>query len=81
DVAQTRATALGLRTGLNTRLSQGLKAQLSLDSRTHVITASGINSAALVQRLVLDSEVELVVVDQRRRHTLAPNDPFYATAA
>lgn len=81
DVAQTRATALGLRTGLNTRLSQGLKAHLSLDSRTHVITASGINSAALVQRLALDSEVELAVVDQRRRHTLAPNDPFYATAA
>ena len=81
DVAQTRATALGLRTGLNSRLSQGLKARLSLDGRTHVITASGINSAALVQRLALDSEVELVVVDQRRRHTLTPNDPFYVTAA
>ena len=81
DVAQTRATALGLRTGMNNRLSLGLKSHLSLDSRTHVITASGINSAALVQRLALDSEVEMAVVDQRRRHTLVPNDPFYATAA
>ena len=79
DIAQTRATALGLRTGLATRASLGLRAHLSLDSRTHVITAQGISSAELVRTLQADGEVELVVVDQRRRHTIAaPNDLLYA---
>ncbi|WP_133155208.1 S8 family peptidase [Kinneretia aquatilis] len=80
DVAQTRATGLGLRSGLNARTRQGLRALRSLDERTHVIVASGISSAALAQQLALDSEVEMAVVDQRRRHTRLPNDPFYATA-
>jgi len=80
DVAQTRATGLGLRSGLNSRTRQGLRALRSLDERTHVIVASGISSAALAQQLALDSEVELAVVDQRRRHTRVPNDPFYSTA-
>lgn len=80
EVAQTRATGLAMRQGLQ-RLGQGsgLRAGLSLDERTQVISASGISSAELVQRLGSDSEVELVVVDQRRRHTaLTPNDPRYA---
>lgn len=79
DVAQTRATALGLRTGLNSRNAQGLRAHLSLDERTHVITASGISSADLARSLAADSEVELAVVDQRRRHTsVTPSDALYA---
>ncbi|MBY0234245.1 MAG: S8 family serine peptidase [Burkholderiaceae bacterium] len=79
DVAQTRATALGLRTGLNSRNAQGLRAHLSLDERTHVITASGMSSADLARSLAADSEVELAVVDQRRRHTsVTPSDALYA---
>ncbi|ALT78542.1 S8 family serine peptidase [Paucibacter sp. KCTC 42545] len=79
DVAQTRATALGLRTGLNSRNAQGLRAHLSLDERTHVITASGMSSADLAGSLAADSEVELAVVDQRRRHTsVTPSDALYA---
>ncbi len=78
DIAQTRATALGLRRGLSSRLAHGLRARLSLDERTHVITAQGISSAELVRSLQADSEVELVVVDQRRRHTVVPNDSLYA---
>lgn len=73
DVAQTRATALGLRTG------RALRARLSLDERTHVIIATGQDSASLARRLAQDSEVELVAVDERRRHYIVPNDPFYAT--
>ncbi len=71
DMAQLRATGLGLRTG------RALSARRSLDNRTHVFTAQGISSAALVNRLAQDSEVELAVIDQRRRHTLLPNDPLY----
>ena len=76
DVAQTRATALGLRTGM--KGGAGLRARMSLDARTHVFTATGLDSATLAKRLAQDSEVELVAVDQRRRHFVVPNDPFYA---
>ncbi|MBT9491609.1 MAG: S8 family peptidase [Paucibacter sp.] len=78
DIAQTRATGLGMRTGFSGTV-KGLRAYRSLDERTHVFTASGIDSAALVKRLAQDSEVEMVVIDGRRRHTaLTPNDPLYA---
>ncbi|MFY7866867.1 S8 family serine peptidase [Roseateles sp.] len=76
DVAQTRALGLGLRTGMHA--TGGLRARLSLDERTHVFTARGIDSATLAKRLSQDSEVEMVVVDQRRRHyAVTPNDPLY----
>jgi len=78
DVAQGRATALAQRTGLDKLTAKGLQAGRSLDERTHVITASGIGSAELVRRLSADSEVEMAVVDQRRHHTLVPNDALYA---
>ncbi|MBC7705870.1 MAG: S8 family serine peptidase, partial [Rhodoferax sp.] len=80
DIAQTRATALGLRTGLATPASLGLRAHQSLDSRTHVITAQGISSAELVRTLQADGQVELVVVDQRRRIAAVPNDPLFGGA-
>lgn len=72
EVAQTRATALGLRQG------QRLAAGQSLDERTHVVTAKGLSSAALARRLSADPEVELVAVDGRRRRLSAPpNDPLF----
>lgn len=74
EVAQTRATALGLRAG------RQLAAGISLDERTHVVLAKGVSSAQLARQLAADSEVELVAVDQRRRHTLVPNDPLFGTA-
>jgi serine protease len=73
EVAQTRATALGLRTG------QKLAAGLSLDERTHVVTAHGLTGAQLARRLAADPEVELVAVDQRRKHMALPNDPLFGT--
>ncbi|MDM4766896.1 S8 family serine peptidase [Pelomonas sp. SE-A7] len=72
-IAQTRATGLGMRIG------RQLAALRSLDERTHVILADGVDSATLARRLAQDSEVELVAVDHRRRHTATtPNDPLYA---
>lgn len=74
DVAQTRAAALGLRTG------QSLAAGISLDERTHVVLARGMSSAQLAQKLAADAEVELVAVDQLRKHTKLPNDPLFGGA-
>ncbi|KQV50356.1 hypothetical protein ASC95_13325 [Pelomonas sp. Root1217] len=74
EVAQTRATALGLRSG------QRLAAGISLDERTHVVIAKGMTSAALAKKLAADTEVELVVVDQRRKHMSLPNDPLFGGA-
>ncbi len=74
EVAQTRATALGLRTG------HRLAAGISLDERTHVMVAKGMTGAQLAKRLAADSEVELVAVDQRRKLTKLPNDPLFGGA-
>ena len=76
EVAQTRATALGQRTG------RALQAGLSLDERTHVVMARGLTGAQLAKRLAADPEVELAAVDQRRKHLAAvyPNDPLFGTA-
>ncbi len=72
EVAQTRATALGLRTG------QALLAGRSLDERTHVVISRGMTAAQLARRLAADPEVELVAVDRLRKHMeAAPNDPLF----
>lgn len=71
EVAQTRATGLGLRTG------QALRAGLSLDERTQVVLARGMTGAQLARRLAADPEVELAVVDQRRKHMVLPRDPLF----
>lgn len=74
EIAQTRATALGLRTG------QALRAGLSLDERTHVVTARGMTAAQLVRQLSADAEVELVAIDGRRQALAVPNDPLFGGA-
>ena len=73
DVAQRRADALAQRSSLN------LHAGRSLDSRTHVLSARGIDSKTLRQRLAQDPDVELVVVDGIRRHSAMPNDALYTS--
>jgi len=75
DIGQLRATSLGLRHG------RSLTARLSLDSRTHVLTAAGLSSAALARQLAADSEVEAVEPDRWWRPYAEPNDPLYATAS
>ncbi|MCE4538817.1 S8 family serine peptidase [Pelomonas sp. P7] len=74
EVAQTRATALGLRTG------QALAAGRSLDERTHVVMSRGMTAAQLAQRLAADPEVELVAVDRLRKHFKLPDDPLFGGA-
>jgi serine protease len=70
--AVQRAAVLGGRVGL--MLADGP----ALDGRTQVIHARGIDSQTLAARLRQDPEVELAVVDGRRRIQVAPTDPLYA---
>jgi serine protease len=47
--------------------------------RTQVVTARGMDSAALARKLSEDSDVEYAVPDQWRYPHAAPNDPRYAS--
>jgi serine protease len=68
---EARADALGTRRGL------ALRSGYALAERTQVMTAEGIGSQALAERLRREADVEYAVVDQRRRAFAAPNDPYY----
>lgn len=50
-----------------------------ITERMQVLTASGLSSRQLVQRLAAHPDVESVFVDGRKRAFMVPNDPFYAT--
>jgi serine protease len=70
--AQGRADSLAARAGVT------LSAGLAISERAQVVTARGIDGAALARRLAADPEVESAVVDQRRRALLVPADPLFA---
>ncbi|MEW6704718.1 MAG: S8 family serine peptidase [Pseudomonadota bacterium] len=79
-VMQAAAVAQALQAragGLGQRLGLALQAGAAVDERTQVITAHGVGAAALITRLQADPEVELAVVDRRRRIARVPNDPLY----
>lgn len=71
-VAALRAQSLGLRIG--TPLAAGR----AIDARTQVVRAAGTSGADLAARIKAEPDVEYAVVDERRRHHAAPNDPYYA---
>jgi serine protease len=71
--AQARAERLSPSAGVS------LKAGRSLDERTQVLSAQGIDAAALAKRLARHPEVAFVQVDRPVRHfATPPNDPLYA---
>jgi serine protease len=69
---QLRASQLGNRVGL------ALQGGHAVNERMQVVTAEGIDSRALVQRLASDPQVAHVVVDGWRRPLRVPNDPYFA---
>jgi serine protease len=69
---QRRADALTSRAGV--RLAAGR----AVGERSQVIGATGLDSAALAARLAGHADVESVVVDQRRRALMVPNDPLFS---
>lgn len=72
DMLPQRAHVLASRLGL--LLADGR----AMGERTQLITASGIASAELAERIAADSEVEWAAPDQRRFIARAPNDSLYA---
>lgn len=73
--ASDRAASLSQRVGM------ALSAGAAVSDRMQVVTASGIGSAELAQRLGAQSDVEYAVPDQRRRRFAPPNDPRYSTVS
>lgn len=71
DRRSAQATALGDRVG------RPLQAGFGVGERAQVVTASGIGSAALAQRLAQEADVEYAVPDERKRALDVPNDPLY----
>ncbi len=71
DAVTARANSLGARLGVS------LRAGRALNVHTQVVSAGGISSAALAERLAAEADVEYAVVDQRRTHFAVPNDPLY----
>ncbi len=66
-----QAKALGARVGLALRAGAGVA------ERTHVVTADGITSAELAQRLSVEPDIEYAVPDELRRLNGVPDDPLY----
>jgi serine protease len=73
DVLPQRAHVLASRLGLS--LADGR----AMGERTQLMTAAGIASTELAERIAADSEVEWAVADQRRFIARVPNDSLYAT--
>lgn len=65
---------------LSQRLGLAMTDGRALGERTQVVKASGITSKELVARLAAQSDVESVVVDQRRRAFSVPNDSLYLSS-
>src|SRR6266496_918192 len=66
-----QAKALGGRVGLALRAGAGVA------ERTHVVTAEGITSQQLAQRLSEEPDIEYAVPDELRHLNAVPNDPLY----
>jgi serine protease len=62
---------------LSKRLGVPLNEGPALADGTQVVTAKGMTSNELAQRLARDPDVEYAVPDQRRKRLAAPNDPLY----
>ncbi len=65
--------------GLAHRLGMAMRERAGPTERTRVVTAHGLDSRQLAQRLARDSEVEYAVPDERRHRLSAPDDPRYAS--
>lgn len=68
-----RAASLGQRIGVS------MASGAAITERMQVLTARGIDSATLSERLAAQPDVEYAVPDQRRRRMAPPDDPRYAT--
>jgi serine protease len=78
--ATPTATVLGNRAqSLGTRLGMALGAGHSIGARSHVVSATGLTSDELAQRIARDADVEYAAPDRIRRRFAVPADLFYAS--
>jgi len=66
-----QARALGARVGLTLRAGAGVS------ERAHVVSADGLTSQQLAQRLSAEPDIEYAVPDELRHLQAVPNDPLY----
>jgi serine protease len=78
SASETQDAVLARASSLGARLGRSLVAGRALNAHAQVVSASGIQSAALAALLAAQDDVEYAVVDQRRSHFAVPNDPLYA---
>jgi serine protease len=79
DARPTVAALAGRAQSLASRLGVPLSAGNSIDARSHVVTATGLTSEQLAQRIARDADVEYAAPDRMRRRFAVPNDPFYVS--
>ena len=79
DTPPTVAALASRAQSLSSRLGVPLGAGNSIGARSHVVTASGMTSDELAQRIARDADVEYAAPDRMRRRFSVPNDPFYVT--
>ncbi|HVE48635.1 MAG TPA: hypothetical protein VNG69_03330, partial [Casimicrobiaceae bacterium] len=77
-LASPNAVAKARADMLSKRLGMPITAGPEISRRVQVITAQGITSEALAQRLAADPNVEFAVPDRRKKAYVAPNDPLYS---
>ncbi|HVE50517.1 MAG TPA: S8 family serine peptidase, partial [Casimicrobiaceae bacterium] len=77
-LASPNAVAKARADMLSKRLGVPITAGSEISRRVQVITAQGITSEALAQRLAADPNVEFAVPDRRKKAYVAPNDPLYS---
>jgi len=75
--ADVQATLSARAAALGTRLGRALESGAAVGDRTQVVRAAGTSAEALAQQLAADPDVEWAEPNGRRRHTAAPNDPYY----
>ncbi len=78
STASTAGTGPQKAATLGARLGLALADGRAIGTRTQVMTASGVDSAALATAIAQDADVEWAEVDQRRFVQTVPNDPLYA---
>jgi len=78
NASETLAAVTARANSLGARLGVSLNAGRALNEHAQVVSASGIDSVTLAERLTREADVEYAIIDRRRTHFAVPNDPLYS---
>jgi serine protease len=76
--ALKQAQAFDQTSMLSARLGLALRPGRHINTRTQVISATGVSSDALAERLSQETDVEYAIPDRLRSIRLLPNDPLFS---